>query len=90
MACFEVSWVLGGQLFQEIIQTLEAFFPYLPVALEPLICLGEGASFQTTWPALSVPSTRNQTCPLKNTEVLGNSRLANREGLHELGNGGLT
>ena len=81
---------LLGQISQQIIQALEARFPYLAVALEPLICLSEGASFQTTWSTLSVASALNQTSSLENSEVLGNSRLAQRKGLHELSNGGLT
>ena len=90
MACFGAFQVLGGQLTQQIIQALKALFPYLSVAIEPLISLSEGASFQAAWPALSVASARNQTCPLKNSEVLRNSRLANLERLHKFGNCGLT
>ncbi len=82
-------WVSGGQFAQQIIQALEASFPYLPVALEPLICLSEGACFQATGPALSVASARNQTGLLKNSEVLGNGGLTHREGPHQLGNGSL-
>jgi hypothetical protein len=85
-----LCWVPGGQFIQQIIQALEARFPNFPVALEPLICFGERASFQTAWPALSVASSRNQTSLLENSEVLRNGRLANSEGLHQFGNGGLT
>ena len=82
--------VLSGQFTQQVIQTLKASLPNLPVAFEPRVCLGKWARFQPAWPALSVASTRNQTGLLENPEVLRNGRLANGEGLHQLANGGLT
>lgn len=53
-------WFLGGQFTQEIIETFEAAFPHLSVALEPLVCLGERASFESAGPSLSVAPSRNQ------------------------------
>jgi hypothetical protein len=90
MALFGLFLALGGQFTEQVIQALEASFPYPPVALEPVISLSEGTGFQAAWPALSVAPARNQTGVLKNSEMLRNGRLANREGLHQFGYGGLT
>ena len=82
--------ILSRQFTQQVIQALEAPFPYLPVALEPLIGLRKWTSFQAAWPALSVASPGNQAGLLENSKVLRDCRLADREGLHQLGNRGLT
>src|SRR4051812_46070530 len=76
-------------LFEQIVQTLEAAFPELAVALQVGGRLSQGLGRQSARPPLPISAARDQTGLLQHLQMLGDGRLAHREGGGKLVDGSL-
>src|SRR5262249_39318492 len=71
--------LLGLQLAQVFIESIEAFFPEPAVALEPVVDLLEARRLEPARPALRLSRARDQPGALQHLEGLGDGGPADRE-----------
>src|SRR5688572_15646870 len=84
-----ISLLLGFQDLEVIVESFEALFPELAVALHPLGDLAERHRLQPARTRLRLAPARDQPGALQYLEVLGDRRQAHVEGRGQLVHGGL-
>src|SRR6516164_9796705 len=79
-----MSLLLSLQLAEVAIEAAEAAFPVTAVTLRPLRHIAQRCRLQAAGTRGPAPSTSDQACALEHLQMLGDRRLAHREGPREL------
>jgi len=80
--------LLGLQLFEVVVETVEARLPKLAIGAEPLGNLLQPLGFEATRPTLGVLAARDEPSALQHFQVLRYRWKAHIEGLGQLHDGG--
>src|SRR2546421_106560 len=90
LASIPLLLLLRLQLAEVLVQAIEAFFPKLPVVLQPIGSILQRTRCEPAGPPLRLAAAFDQTGALQHLEVLGYRGKAHRERLGEFSDGNLT